>query len=70
MKKDIKVVAIQAKVPKDKTEGEAQIKRLVMEALKEPVDMIGLPEDCVASYSDVKSGYKALDILLGTKLTI
>lgn len=63
MKKDIKVVAIQAKVPKDKTEGEAQIKRLVMEALKEPVDMIGLPEDCVASYNDVKSGYKALDFL-------
>lgn len=63
MKKDIKVVAIQAKVPKDKTEGEAQIRRLVKEAVKEPIDMVGLPEDCVASYNDVRNGYDALSFL-------
>jgi predicted amidohydrolase len=63
MKKDLKVAAIQARVPKSKDEGEAQITRLVKEVLKEPVDMIGLPEDCVASYSDITSGYKALEFL-------
>jgi len=63
MKKDIRVAVVQAKVPKSKGEGEAQIIRLVKETMKEPVDMIGLPEDCVASYDDIKSGYKALDFL-------
>lgn len=63
MKKNIKVVAIQARVPKDKNEGEAQVGRLVREATKEPVDMVGLPEDCVASYSDVRNGYDALSFL-------
>lgn len=63
MIKDIKVAVVQVKVPTSKDEGEAQIKRLVKEAVKEPVDMVGLPEDCVASYNDIKSGYKAFDFL-------
>lgn len=63
MKKDIRVVAIQTKVPTNKDEGETQVKRLVKEALTNPVDMIGLPEDCVASYKDIESGYRALDFL-------
>jgi predicted amidohydrolase len=63
MIKDIKVVVIQAKVPKSKEEGEAQVKRLVFEAVKEPVDMVGLPEDCVATYNEIRNGYKALDFL-------
>lgn len=63
MIKDIRVVAIQAKVPKSKDEGESQIKRLVKEALKEPVDMVGLPEDCVATYGEIRLGYGALKFL-------
>lgn len=63
MKKDIKVVAIQAKVPTSRNVGEPQIKRLVEEALKEPVDMIGLPEDCLATFKEIESGYKPLDFL-------
>lgn len=63
MKKDIRVAAIQAKVPRDKNEGELQIRRLVKEAGRESVDMVGLPEDCVASYHDVRGGYDALSFL-------
>ncbi|OGM21445.1 hypothetical protein A2863_00400 [Candidatus Woesebacteria bacterium RIFCSPHIGHO2_01_FULL_38_9b] len=63
MKKNIKVVVIQAGVPKSKEEGESQIKRLVAKAVSEPVDMVGLPEDCIATYNEIKDGYKALDFL-------
>ncbi len=63
MIKDIKVAAIQAKIPKTTKEGEEQIKRIVAEAIKEPVDMVGLPEDCVAKWKDVMEGYKPLDFL-------
>lgn len=64
MKKDIRVAIIQTKVPSSKNEGEQQVKRLVKEALKEPVDMIGLPEDCVTdNYDEIKSGYNALEFL-------
>ncbi len=63
MKKDIKVVAIQAKVPTSRNVGEPQIKRLVEEALKEPVDMLGLPEDCLVTFKEIESGYKPLDFL-------
>lgn len=63
MKKDIKVAAIQAGVPKNTTEGEAQIKRLVAEALKEPVDMVGLPEDYLATWAEIRNGYDPLPFL-------
>ena len=63
MKKDLKVVVIQTQVPTSKEEGEKQIKRLVKEALTKPVDLIGLPEDCVASWNDIKSGYKPFEFL-------
>ncbi len=63
MKKDIKVVAIQAFVPKTTKEGEEQVKRLVKEATSQPVDMVGLPEDCVAKFKDVEEGYKPLEFL-------
>ena len=63
MKKDLRVAVVQAKVPTSKEEGERQIGRLVKQALSEPVDMIGLPEDCIASWDDIKAGYKPFDFL-------
>lgn len=64
MKKDLKVAIIQTKIAASKTDGEQQVKRLVKEALEEPVDMIGLPEDCITDqYDEVKSGYNALEFL-------
>ncbi len=63
MLKDIRVAAIQAKVPKTTREGEEQVTRLVGAAVTKPVDLVGLPEDCVAQYSDVRNGYKALEFL-------
>ena len=61
--RSINVAVIQAKVPKSKAEGENQIRRIVSEAAKGPVDLVGLPEDCVASYDEIRNGYKALDFL-------
>ena len=63
MLKDTKVVAIQANVPFTVEEGEAQINRLVSEAAKEPVDIVGLPEDCVAQLKEVVAGYDPLPFL-------
>ena len=64
MKKDLKVAIVQTKVPSSKTVGEGQIKKLVKEILKKPVDMVGLPEDCVTDdYAEIKSGYNALEFL-------
>lgn len=63
MKKDIRVVVIQARVPLSKEIGEAQISRLVKEALNEPVDVVGLPEDCVARLGEVEEGYKPFEFL-------
>jgi len=63
MKKILKVVAIQTQVPSSKDIGEKQIKRLVKEALKQPVDIVGLPEDCLASWDEIKSGYQPFDFL-------
>lgn len=63
MLKDIRVAVIQAKVPMTKDEGEKQILRLVKEAVSEPVDIVGLPEDCVFPYKEIREGYKPLDFL-------
>lgn len=63
MLKDTKVVALQAHVPFNKDEGEAQIKRLIAEAVREPVDIVGLPEDCVAPLKDIQEGYDPLKFL-------
>lgn len=63
MKKPLKAVAIQTKIPKSKDEGEKQIEKLVKEALKEPVDMIGLPEDCITTWEDINSGYQPFNFL-------
>lgn len=63
MLKDIKVAAIQARVPFSKEEGEAQVKRLVAEACKAPVDIVGLPEDCIAPLKDIVAGYNPLELL-------
>lgn len=63
MKKDLRAAVIQARVPKSKDEGEAQIERLVKETIREPVDLVGLPEDCVASYDEVRAGYNPIKFL-------
>jgi len=63
MLKDIKVVAVQAKVPLSRIDGEAQIRKFIIEATKVPVDMIGLPEDCVCCYDEIRAGYKPLEFL-------
>lgn len=63
MKKDIKVAAIQTFVPKNKDVGEKQILRLVQSAVSQPVDLVGLPEDCVASREDIKNSYNPLPFL-------
>lgn len=64
MKKDLRVAIVQTKVPSSKTQGEQQIRKLVKEVLKEPVDMIGLPEDCITDdYDEIKSGYSPLEFL-------
>lgn len=63
MLKDLRVAVIQAKVPKSKTEGEEQITRMVKEAVTQPLDMVGLPEDCVSPYKEIQEGYKPLDFL-------
>lgn len=63
MKKDVKVAAIQTFVPKNKDEGEKQILRLVKTAVSEPVDLVGLPEDCLASREDIENGYDPFSFL-------
>lgn len=63
MLKDLKVAAVQAKVPLTAREGEIQVKRLVKEAVFGGVDMVGLPEDCVAPWSEIREGYNAFDFL-------
>lgn len=63
MKKDLRVAVVQARTPRSSEEGEILIKRLVQKALKEPVDMIGFPEDCVSSVNETKDGYDALEFL-------
>jgi omega-amidase len=63
MLKDLRVVAIQSKVPKTKDEGEAQIRKFLTDATAESVDMVGLPEDCVCSYAEIKAGYRPMDFL-------
>jgi len=62
MIKDIKVAVIQAKVPKSKIDGEIQVKKIVAQASTN-ADIVGLPEDCVANYDDVRNGYDALSFL-------
>lgn len=63
MIKDLKIAVIQAKVPKNKIDGEEQIKRFVQEAVIKNVEMIGLPEDCVCSRKDINSGYNPFKFL-------
>lgn len=65
MKKDFKVAVIQAHVPKSTLEGEQQVDRLVKEATSEPVDIVGLPEDCLAKFEDIKNDYDPLCYLSG-----
>jgi predicted amidohydrolase len=60
MLKDINVVAIQTNVPKNHDEGEAQVLRLIKQSLQDPVDIIGLPEDCLTNLTEVKNGYNPL----------
>lgn len=63
MKKDFRVAAIQAKIPVSSKDGEPQVKRLVEKAAKVGADLVGLPEDCLASYAEIETGYDALSFL-------
>lgn len=63
MIKDLKVAVVQAEVPKSTSLGEKQVERLVKEAVSSPVDLVGLPEDCLASFDDIKNGYQPLKYL-------
>lgn len=63
MTKDLIVAVIQAKVPKSKSEGEKQIRRFIKEIIKEPVDIVGLPEDCIATYREIQLGYDPMSFL-------
>jgi predicted amidohydrolase len=63
MKKNMKVAVVQAKVPTSWQEGEKQVRRLVKKALSEEIDVIGLPEECLAPQSDVRKGYKPFEFL-------
>jgi predicted amidohydrolase len=63
MYKNVNVVAIQAFVPQNHIEGELQVKRLVSEACKQPVDIVGLPEDCLAPLKNIREGYQPFNFL-------
>jgi len=63
MVKDFRVAVVQAKVPQTREEGEAQVKRYIDEAVKKSVDMIGLPEDCLASLKYAIEGYDPFKFL-------
>jgi predicted amidohydrolase len=63
MKKDLKVAIIQAEVPKSTELGEKQVERLVKEAVSKPIDLVGLSEDCVGLFKDIKKGYEPLKFL-------
>lgn len=63
MKKEVKVAIIQSQVPTSTKEGEEQVKRLVKEAASDPVDIVGLSEDCLVSFADAKAGYDSFGFL-------
>jgi len=58
MIRDLKIAIAQSKVPMTVEEGEKRVERTIKEALLQPVDMVGLPEDCVARLKYVEEdGY-------------
>lgn len=57
MLKDLKVAVIQSIVPQNYIKGEDKILRFVNTALFKTVDMVGLPEDCIASLDEIEKGY-------------
>jgi predicted amidohydrolase len=63
MLKDLKVAIVQAKVPRNSSEGEAQIRKALVEATIKSVDMVGLPEDCLCGYGEIRAGYQPLEFL-------
>lgn len=63
MKKNLKVAIIQTQIPESTLIGEEQVDRLVKEATSQEVDIVGLPEDCLAKLEDVKNGYDGMNYL-------
>jgi predicted amidohydrolase len=63
MSKKVNVAVIQTKVPKTYKEAEKNIDRLLNEAIQKQVDIVGLPEDCLASYEEIGAGYRPFDFL-------
>ena len=68
MIKDIKAVALQAKVPKTLYDGEEQILKFIKEATKEQVDIVGLPEDCLGPWVEIKNNYDPFKFLSSVAL--
>jgi omega-amidase len=63
MKQNIKVAVCQYQVPKNYSVGEKKIRAFVSKAVKNKVDMVGLPEECIAWIDDVKVGYDPFEFL-------
>jgi predicted amidohydrolase len=63
MKKNLKAAIIQMQLPESTLIGEEQVDRLVKEAASQEVDIVGLPEDCLAKLDDIKNGYDAMSYL-------
>jgi len=63
MKKVMKVAVIQTRVPSSHFDAEKNLDRLLKKATKRPVDIVGLPEDCLANYEEVKVGYDPLNFI-------
>lgn len=64
MVKDIRIVVVQAKVPNSRRNGEEQARRIIKEVIKQPVDIIGLPEGCISpSPEELFRGYSPLNFI-------
>lgn len=63
MKKDLKAAVVQYEIPKNFKEGEEKILRFVKEATEQKVDILGLPEECLAPQTDIRKGYNPFNFL-------
>lgn len=62
MIKDLKVAITQYIIPTSTKEGEEKVEKYIKQCHGK-VDIVGLPEDCLAQFDDVKNGYDPLSFL-------